>query len=170
MGREGAAPPLVGHDELPTCRWAGAGQGGLAAPLAIPGIPGWLTLRVPSSLAAGLRSVIDAVSPSWLHIRSGYPCPRAKTGSGLSIPLHFRFGPDAAITGSTSCLATAPSLPPRSARRGQQPNPEAKPKPTVEPNDEVDWAARNGLPIGGGRRGDALRRLGLKVEAARIIE
>ena len=57
----GAVPPLVGHDELLTCSWAGAGQGGLAAPLAIPGIPGWLALRVPSSLAPALRDVIDAL-------------------------------------------------------------------------------------------------------------
>ncbi len=125
-GTGGAVPPCVGNGALPTCRWAGACQGGLAAPLAIPGIPGWLALRVPPSLATGLRFVIDAVSPSWLHIRSGYPCPRAKTGAGLLIPLHLRFGPDVAITGSTSCLATAPCARSSASQTGPTSKPKAK--------------------------------------------
>ena len=140
-GSGGAVPPWGGNSGVPTCRSAGACQGGLAAPLAIPGIPGWLALRVPSSLATGLRSVIDAVSPSWLHIRSGYPCPRAKTGSGLLIPLHLRFGLDAAITGSTSCLATAPcarssasQTGPTSKSKAQRPSWNLLPHPLLNKN------------------------------------
>ena len=61
MGREGAVPPLTGFRAWPISVGRGRAKGALPPPLAIPGISGWLTLRVPSSLVAGLRSVIDAL-------------------------------------------------------------------------------------------------------------